>query len=87
MSRDYATILASKRAELEEYKTARSQILATGQSWKLRNGEDSREFQNISLAQVNAEIAALERDIAQLEDIVNGEGSRSSCVRIRARVL
>ena len=87
MSKDYATLLVSKREELEQYKAARSQILSTGQSWRLRNGEDSRELQNDSLAQVNAQIAILEREIAQLEDIVNGNGSCPSGVRIRARVL
>lgn len=87
MSKDYATLLVSKREELEQYKAARSQILSTGQSWRLRNGEDSREMTNVSLAQVNAQIAILEREIAQLEDIVNGNGSCPSGVRIRARVL
>lgn len=87
MSKDYATLLVSKREELEQYKAARSQILSTGQSWRLRNGEDSREIQNVSLAQVNAQIAILEREIAQLEDIVNGNGRCPSGVRIRARVL
>ena len=87
MSRDYAALLASKREELQQFKEARNQILTTGQSWRLRNGEDSREMQNVSLAQVNAQIAILEREIAQLEDIVNGNGSLSTAVRIRARVL
>lgn len=87
MSKDYATLLVSKREELEQYKAARSQILSTGQSWRLRNGEDSREMTNVSLAQVVAQIAVLEREIAQLEDIVDGQGSYSSAVRIRARAL
>lgn len=87
MSRDYAALLQSKRNDLEEFRNARSQILATGQSWRLRNGEDSREMTNVSLAQVNAQISLLEREIAQLEDIVNGNGSLSTAVRIRARVL
>jgi len=87
MSRDYATLLVSKREELAQFEAARSQILATGQSWSLRNGEDHREMRNVSLAEVNAHIALLEREIAQLEDIVNGQGAYSSAVRIRARVL
>lgn len=87
MSRDYAALLQSKRKDLEEFRNARSQILATGQSWRLRNGEDSREMTNVSLVQVNAQISLLEREIAQLEDIVDGNGSLSTAVRIRARVL
>lgn len=87
MSKDYATLLVSKREELEQYKAVRSQILSTGQSWRLRNGEDSREMTNVSLAQVVAQIAILEREIAQLEDIVDGQGVYSSAVRIRARAL
>ena len=87
MSRDYAALLQSKRTDLEEFRNARSQILATGQSWRLRNGEDSREMTNVSLAQVNAQISLLEREIAQLEDIVDGNKSLSTAVRIRAGVL
>lgn len=87
MSRDYAALLQSKRNDLEEFRSARSQILATGQSWRLRNGEDSREMTNVSLAQVNAQISLLEREIAQLEDIVDGNKSLSTAVRIRAGVL
>ena len=80
-------MLQSKRNDLEEFRNARSQILATGQSWRLRNGEDSREMTNVSLAQVNAQISLLEREIAQLEDIVDGNKSLSTAVRIRAGVL
>jgi uncharacterized small protein (DUF1192 family) len=44
-------------------------------------------MRNVSLAEVNAHIALLEREIAQLEDIVDKQGAYSSAVRIRARVL
>ena len=87
MSRDYATLLVSKREELEQYKAARSQILSTGQSWRLRNGEDTREMTNVSLAEVNAHIALLEREIAQLEEIVDSHNRCPNGVRIKARIF
>lgn len=87
MSRDYAAKLATLRAELEELKGARSQILKTGQAWRIRNGEDIREYTGASLAQINLEIRELERQIAILEDIVDGNSHCPNGVRIRARVL
>lgn len=84
--RDYAAKLAKLKSQLEEYENARSTIIATGQSWRLRNGEDNREISNVSLAQINALIADTERRIEQLESIVDGTGNPSG-VRISARVL
>lgn len=78
--------LAALKAKLEEYEAKRDEILATGQSWKLRNGEDSREMTNVSLAQISALIDETERKIEQLEGIVNGTGNPLG-VRISARVL
>ena len=87
MSRDYAAKLASLRAELEELKSAKSQILRTGQSWRIRNGEDNREYTAASLVEINHEIQEIERQIAILEDIVEGNSHCPNGVRIRARVL
>lgn len=84
--RDYAAKLAKLRTQLEEYENARSTIIATGQSWRLRNGEDNREISNVSLAQLNALIADIERQIEQLEGIADGSGNPNG-VRIKARVL
>lgn len=84
--RDYAAKLAKLRAQLEEYETARSTIIATGQSWRLRNGEDNREMTNVSLAQLNVLIADIERQIEQIESLIDGIGNPSG-VRISARVL
>lgn len=78
--------LAKLREELEELLQTRKTIRATGQSWKLRNGEDTREVVNVSLAEINREIEATERKIEQLEGIVNGTGNPSG-IRISARVL
>ena len=84
--RDYAAKLTKLRAQLEEYENARSTIIATGQSWRLRNGEDNREMTNVSLAQLNVLIADIERQIEQIESLIDGIGNPSG-VRISARVL
>ncbi len=78
--------LAKLRLQLENLEAKKDAILATGQSWKLRNGEDTREVVNVSLAELNREIEATERKIEQLEGIVNGTGNPSG-IRISARVL
>lgn len=78
--------LAKLRIQLENLEAKKDAILATGQSWKLRNGEDTREVVNVSLAELNREIEATERKIEQLEGIVNGTGNPSG-IRISARVL
>ena len=84
--KDYAPKLEALKAKLAEYEAKRDEILATGQSWKLRNGEDSREISNVSLAQLNALIDETEKKIDQLESIVDGSGNPSG-VRVSARVL
>lgn len=85
--RDYAQKLARLRADLETYYNARTQIITTGQSWQLRNGDDNRSIQNVSLAQLNALIAKTERDIAALEEIVENKGKSPNGVRVRANIL
>ena len=84
--RDYASKIAKLKAELANYEAKRDEILATGQSWKLRNGEDIREMTNVSLAQLNKMIETTEWKIEQLEGIVDGSGNPSG-VRVSARVL
>ena len=83
--KDYARELAELQEDLAEYKAQRKQIIKTGQSWRLRNGDDTREVTNVSLAQLDKLIAETERSIAQLERIVNG--SSPSGIRVRAKVL
>lgn len=81
-----AQTLADLKAKLKEYEDKYDEILLTGQSWRLRNGEDSRELTNISAAALQDKIERTKRDIAQLEALVNGSGNPNG-VRVRARVL
>ncbi len=84
--RDYASKIAKLKAELATYEAKRDEILATGQSWDIRNGDDRRSLTNVSLAQLNKMIETTEWKIEQLEGIVDGVGNPSG-VRIKAGVL
>ena len=75
--------LEQLKADLEAYRGYRTQILATGRVWRLRNGEDSREIENYSLADINKLIWQTERQIDQLEALLNGGCSNG--IRVRAR--
>lgn len=77
--------LAKLREELEELLQTRRTIRATGQSWKLRNGEDTREVVNVSLAEINREIEATERKIEQLEKLLSGKAVGG--IRVKGAVL
>lgn len=77
--------LAKLREELEELLQTRKTIRVTGQSWKLRNGEDSREVTNVSLAEINREIAETERKIEQLERLLSGKAVGG--IRVKGAVL
>ena len=81
-----AQTLADLKAKLKEHEDKYDEILLTGQSWRLRNGEDSRELTNISAAALQDKIERTKRDIAQLEALVNGSGNPNG-VRVRAKVL
>ena len=75
--------LEQLKADLEAYRGYRTQILSTGRVWRLRNGEDSREIENYSLADINNLIWQTERQIDQLEALLNGGCSNG--IRVRAR--
>lgn len=85
--KDYAQILAEKREELASCKAKRLEIISTGQSWSLKNGEDGRGITNVSLAALNSMIRDLERDIAQLEDMVERTGGCPRGIRVGAGIL
>ena len=82
---DYAAKLAELQEELAELKAQKKAIISTGQSWSLRNGEDNRGVTNVSLAELNKEIADLERKIAQIEGLMNG--GNPGGIRVRGALL
>ena len=84
--RDYTAKIAKLKAELASFEAKRDEILATGQSWDIRNGDDRRSLTNVSLAQLNKMIETTEWKIEQLEGLVDGTGNPSG-VRIKAEVL
>ena len=84
--RDYSAKLARLYEELEELQARKKRIMNEGQSWRLRNGEDSREMNNVSLAEVNRMIEKVEFKIEQLEGYGNGSGNPSG-IRVKAGVL
>lgn len=81
--KDYARRIEKLQTRLNEYREAESRILLTGQSFRIRNGEDNRELTYGSLAQIREEISLLESQIEQLERLSMG-GSPNG-VRVRAR--
>lgn len=83
--RDYASKIAKLKEELAEYEAKRREIIATGQSFDIRNGDDRRSLTNVSLAQLNKLIETTEWKIEQLEGI--SDGSNPSGIRVSARVL
>lgn len=84
--RDYGPKIAKLKEELASWEAKRDEILATGQSWDLRNGDDRRSLQNVSLAEINKMIETTQWKIDQLEGLSDGYGNPSG-VRIKAGVL
>ena len=84
--RDYGPKIAKLKEELASFEAKRDEILATGQSWDLRNGDDRRSLTNVSLAEINKMIETTQWKIDQLEGLTEGYGNPSG-VRIKAGVL
>lgn len=82
---DYSARLEELRTELKELKEQRSRIVRTGQSWSLKNGDDSRAMTSVSLVQLNSMIKDVERQIASLEPYVDGSGRMPDAVRLVAK--
>ena len=82
---DKSARLEELRVELAEYRKQRLAIIKSGSSWSLKNGDDTRSITNVSLTHLNKLIADTERQIAQLEPIVEGKKS-SDAVRLIAEV-
>jgi len=81
--KDYASKLAKLKEKLAAYEDYEKQILTTGRVFRVRNGEDSREMESWSLADVRRAIDETETKIDQLEDLIGGRSSNG--MRIRAR--
>lgn len=82
---DYSAQLEELKEELKTYRQQRLQIIKTGQSWSLKNGDDSRAITNVSLVQLNAIIKETERKIEALEALISGNVSHGA-VRLVAEV-
>ncbi len=69
---------------LAELEKQRMTIIKTGSSWSLKNGDDTRQITNVSLAALNKTIADTKREIAQYESLVSG--TSTGAVRLVAEV-
>lgn len=85
--KDYAQTLAALREELAAYKAKRLEIVTTGQTWALKNGDDNRSLSNVSLAQLTKLINDTEAKISQLEDIVENGNRCPRGIRVGAGIL
>lgn len=77
--------LEKKRKFLEELETARIEIISTGKSYSIQNGDDRRQLENVSLKDVNDLIAKTESEITMLENQIERGGITGSVVLIGAR--
>lgn len=82
---DYSAQLEELKEELKAYRQQRMQIIKTGQSWSLKNGDDTRSITNVSLVHLNAVIKETERKIEALEALNSGTVSHGA-VRLIAEV-
>lgn len=74
--------LIEKKAELEKVNAAYERALLS-QSYKLRNGEDSREVNNANITSLYNQKLSLEKHIEKLEAIVEGWTCEARRVGIR----
>lgn len=70
---------------LEEYEDARMRIIATGQSYSLRNGDDQRQVTNVSLSELNTLIERTRRRIGVLENQIASGGMTGNVCAVGAR--
>ena len=68
--------------ELKAYKEKRLEMIATGQSYQIANGDDSRQLTNVSLSELNSLIDETERKINDLEYMINHNGRGKYCVSL-----
>lgn len=87
---DYAAKLTELKKDLETYKSARKQLISTGQSVQIRNGDDNRSITFVSLGQLNELITKTEKQIAELEGYVGSDGTikrNPKGIRVGASIL
>lgn len=78
--------LTEKNEELALYKDKRKEIIKTGSSYSIKIGEDQRQLQNVSLAQLTHIIERLEKEIEVLENKISRGGSDGKTVILGARM-
>lgn len=77
--------LEKKKQFLEELETARIEIISTGKSYSIQNGDDRRQLENVSLKDVNDLINKTESEITMLENQIERGGITGAVVLIGAR--
>lgn len=77
--------LEKKKKFLEELEAARIEIISTGKSYSIQNGDDRRQLENVSLKDVNDLINKTESEITTLENQIDRGGVTGSVVLIGAR--
>lgn len=77
--------LEKKKKFLEELENARIEIISTGKSYSIQNGDDRRQLENVSLKDVNDLINKTESEIIALENQIERGGITGSVVLIGAR--
>ena len=77
--------LEKKKKFLEELENARIEIISTGKSYSIQNGDDRRQLENVSLKDVNDLINKTESEIIALENQIERGGIIGSVVLIGAR--
>lgn len=77
--------LEKKKKFLEELESARIEIISTGKSYSIQNGDDRRQLENVSLKDVNDLINKTESEITALENQIERGGITGSVVLIGAR--
>lgn len=82
---DIAAKIAEKKEELALLKKRRMEIISYGQSYSIKNGDDSRSLENVPLAKIQEMIKALEGEIEDLEYMLSHNGRSSKYLQIGMR--
>lgn len=69
--------IEKKKTLLEQYESARLNILAGGQSYTIKNGDDQRTLTLADLSVINSQITKLESEIDALEATLEGRSARA----------